>query len=304
MLLAAAIVACGDPAGAALERGDELLAEGRVEAAIAEYRLALRQGGESPELLLRLAHAYAVGGDVDASVRHYEALLGRDSSYRWQAAADLAGAARRALARGTPEGMVRALEPVARIHLGLVPPDLRLALARHHGRQGDHERALSLYLSLLAGEPGEDAGEEDDLPLPPAVFYELGRAYEDLGACGEAIRWFERYLTEAGRSAAEASSARWHLGNCLFHAAEEDRAAGRPRRALESLERLVELGVPQTLLDRAHYLRGELLLGLGEPERALEAYREVLRLNPSRTGYLVRRAEERIRDIRFGVQNL
>ncbi len=323
-----AVLSCGGSGDAALERGDRLLGEGSVDAAIAEYRLARRQVGESPAVLLRLGHAYALAGDVDASVRHYETLLERDSSYRWQAAADLSEAARRAMRRGAAENMVRALEPLAGFQIGLVPRDLRLALARHHGRDGEHERALPLYLSVLSeagatgseadpGGEGPEAGEDSPsgaevadaaapgvgLSVPPVVYYEVGRSYEELGGCVEATSWFERYLEEAGRRAPEATSARWHLGNCLFLAAEEDRGAGRPRGALAKLDRMVRLGVPQTLLDRAHYLRGELLLGLGEPQRALEAYQEVLRLNPSRSGFLVRRAEERIRDIRFGFES-
>lgn len=322
LALAVALLLAGAACGGrseALARGDRLLGEGSPEAAIAEYRLARRQTGESPEVLLRLGHAYAVSGDVDAAVRHYESLLERDSSYRWQAAADLAEAARRAMRRGAAENMVRALEPLVGFQLGLVPWDLRLALARHHATDGEHERALPLYLSVLdeagsaeaaTGAAGDVAGSDDPgagpVParrsLPPAVHYEVARSYEELGGCLEAIPRFERYLEEAGRGAAEATSARWHLGNCLFLAAGEDRAGNRPRSALARLDRMVELGVPQTLLDRAHYLRGELLLGLGQPERALEAYQEVLRLNPARSGFLVRRAEERIRDIRFGFE--
>lgn len=322
-VLAFLLAACGGPGRQALERGDRLMGNGSVEAAIAEYKLAARQGGASPEVLLRLGHAYAAAGDVHGSVRYYGALLERDSSYRWQAATDLSEAARRALRRGAAENMVRALEPLAAFDLGLVPRDLRLALARHHGRDGEHALALPLYLSVLsetgaalegeaAGSGAGDGGSADGAApaaerragMPPDVYYEVGRSYEELGGCVEAVAWFERYLSEVDRRGPEATSARWHLGNCLFLAAEEDRAAGRPRSALQGLDRMVELGVPQTLLDRAHYLRGELLLGLGEPERALRAYQEVLRLNPSRSGYLVRRAEERIRDIRYGFQNL
>lgn len=322
ILLSAAVVwltACRDPGREALERGDRLLGEERLEAAIAEYKLARRQGGESPDILLRLGHAYAISGDVDESIRYYGALLERDSSYVWQAAADLGEAARQALDRGASEYMVRALQPLADQDLGLLPRDLRLALARQHSRNGEHGLALPLYLSVLERGSGERGGEDsgEGVPssngetrrdtrhaVPPGVFYEVGRSYEELGGCLEAVGWFERYLAEAGRRAPEATSARWHLGNCLFQAAEEDRKAGRPRKALLQLDRVVELGVPQTLLDRAHYLRGELLLGLGEQEKALRAYEEVLRLNPSRSGLLVRRAEERIRDIRFGFPNL
>ncbi len=94
--------------------------------------------------------------------------------------------------------------------------------------------------------------------------------------------------------------ARWHYGNCLFLAADEDRASGRPSAALQKLGRMVRLGVPRTYMDDAHFLRGEMYLGIGDTESALAAYQRVLELNPARSGALVRRAEERIRQIRFG----
>lgn len=293
VLVAALLTAgCGDAAQDSLRRGDRLLAEQRLEAAVAEYRLARRQAGAQPQILLRLGHAYALLGDVDASLRHYDSLLVRDSSYRYQAASDLSWAARRALERDAPENMVRALEPVVDWSMGLIPPDLRLALARHYWEDGEYARALPLFLSVL--QTSED--------VPPLVYYETARAYEELSGCSESLELFETFLSRGGSGAPEYQSARWHYGNCLFRAAEEDRAAGRPQAALTKLERMVELGVPQTLLERAHFYRGEMLLALGEPEEALAAYRRVLDLNPTRSGFLVRQAEQRIRDIRFGYQ--
>lgn len=271
-----------------MSRGDRLLGEKRWDAAIAEYRLALRQGGESSGVLLKLGDAYARSGDVDESVTLFQALVDRDSTYRYEVAAELSRVARRALARGQRESMRRALRPLAAWDLGLVPGDLRLELARQEAADGDYARALPLYLSILT----------DSTSFETVVDYEIGRAYEELGGCVEAASYFARFLAAVGRRSEDASGARWHLGNCLFLAAEGDRAGGRPRSALEKLSRMVELGVPLTLLDRAQYLRGELLLGLGNPDGALEAYQAVLKLNPSRTGFLSQRAEERIRQIR------
>ena len=51
-------VACDGAPDDAVERGDRLYAAGQVDAAIAEYRLAVRQRGDEPELLLRLGDAY------------------------------------------------------------------------------------------------------------------------------------------------------------------------------------------------------------------------------------------------------
>lgn len=283
--------ACGGPQEESLDRGDRLLGAGDLESAIAEYKLALRQGGESAPVLLRLGQAYARHGDVDETLRYYEPLLERDSTHLYQMAGDLIGLARDALARGARENVARALRPLLGVSIGLVPVDLRLALARYYWEDGDHAAALPLYLSALS-----EGGEE----ISPAVYFETGRAYEEMGGCLEALEYFSVYLDGAARNAPQVPSARWHFGSCLFETAEADHAAGRPRAALEKLDRMVRLGVPQTLLDRAHFLRGELLLAMGEQDRALDAYREVLRLNPARSGSLVQQAEGRIRQIRFG----
>ena len=50
--------ACGGSPDDAVERGDRLYGAGQIDAAIAEYRLALRQRGDEPEVLLRLGDAY------------------------------------------------------------------------------------------------------------------------------------------------------------------------------------------------------------------------------------------------------
>jgi len=65
---------------------------------------------------------------------------------------------------------------------------------------------------------------------------------------------------------------------------------------------MVELGEPRTHMGGGHFLIGELHLALGETDEALVSYARVLELNPTRTHALVRRAEERIRQIRFGFE--
>lgn len=291
--LAAAAVAggCGDRAETSLARGDRLLAQGDLQAAVAEYRLARRQRGDGPEVLARLAHAYAVRADVPASVRYYSELVAADSSYRYQAAADLTAAARRELERHGRDRMARALEPVLDLGLDLVPRDLRLELARYYAERQEFRRALPVYLSVLEG----------DLEAGHRVYYGAARAYQELGGCREALSYFREYIRRAdGEGSGAEGGARWHFGSCLYDVAQEDWRRGRPGDALERVDRLIELGTPRTLMDRAHYLRGELLLRAGRSEEALEAFREVLRLNPARSDPLARSAEEKVRQIRYG----
>ena len=283
------VLGCGAASFESIERGDRLFAVGDVEGAIAEYKLATRQHGEDPELLLRLGHAYAVSGDVDESLRYYAALLEQDSSYTYQAATDLATVARAALDQGARDNMSRALQPVLSWGLGLIPADLQLELGRYYWSDGDYPRALPLFLTVLAEEPDVD----------PLVYYEAGRAYEELSGCRRSLELFELYLARSEGSGEETASAQWHLGNCLFLVADEDREAGRPRSALDKLDRMIDLGVPQTRIDVAHFNRGELLVALGDRSGALAAFEEVLRMNRTRTKPIVQRAEQRIRQLRF-----
>ena len=290
--LAAALVVsgCTDRGYGSLRRGDRLLASGEVEAALAEYRLARRQRGEDPEVLARMAHAYARRGEVEAALREYGDLLERDSSWRYQAALDLTAAAREALDRHGRDRMARTLEPLVDLGVELIPRDLRLELARHHVERQAFDRALPLLVSVL-DEEGPDPGTR--------VHYLTARSYQELGGCRPALPHFERYLQDEGGGTAGRGGARWHYGSCLYEVAQADWRAGRSEEALSRAQRLVELGSPRTLMDRAHFLRGELLAEAGRTEEALEAFRRVLRLNPARTGPLARSAQERVREIRY-----
>ena len=283
-------VACGGGGQeSAVERGDRLLASGHAEAAVAEYKLALRQLGQEPEVLLRLGHAYAATGDVDASLEYLRPLLESGREYQFQVAAELSEAARVARERGSPDNMARAMEPVLSLGIGMVPDDLRYPLAGYYAGLSDWNRAIPLYLAVLEGEE----------PPAPAVL-ETARAFQEVGGCREALGYFERYLEAASRR--DRAEATWEYGSCLYEVATADRAQGRPEDAADKLDRLIDQGVPRNLLDKAHYNRGEIRLQFDDLPGAESDFLAVLELNPVRTGSLVRLAEERIREIRFGVR--
>jgi len=283
-------VACGGgEQETAVDRGDRLLAAGHADAALAEYKLALRQLGQEPEILLRLGHAYAATGDVDASLEYLRPLLASGPEYQFQVAAELSEAARVARELGSPDNMARAMEPVLELGIGLIPEDLRYPLAGYYAELSDWNRAIPLYLAVLEGED------------PPAVaVLETGRAFQEVGGCREALGYFERYMETASRR--DRSETSWEYGSCLYEVAMEDRARGRPADAADRLDRLIDQGVPRNLLDKAHYNRGEIRLQFGDLAGAESDFLAVLELNPVRTGPLVRLAEERIREIRFGVR--
>jgi tetratricopeptide (TPR) repeat protein len=63
---------------------------------------------------------------------------------------------------------------------------------------------------------------------------------------------------------------------------------------------ILELGVPQNLMDQAWFERGEALQELGRREEALEAYVRVLEYVRPGGGPLADRARQRIDELRFG----
>ncbi|UCC72424.1 MAG: tetratricopeptide repeat protein [Gemmatimonadota bacterium] len=272
-----------------LASGDRLLGAGRAEEAMAEYQLALRLHGEEPGILLRLAHGYAHLDRLDETSGYYARLIATDSSYSDQAIADYLAMARRALEQNDRARFARALEQLETVRSGLVPDEMTLPFARYYYELEEYADALPLYLAALATEPDS---------VDPRVSYELARVYYELGECGRALTHFRDFL--ATRPSGEVRrDARWHAGQCAFELAQKDRLAGRPAKALEGFELVIALGAPQTLLDDAWFERGELLFSLGEFDEAVRSYQQVLDLNPSRTGRKVRRAEDRIRSIRY-----
>ena len=63
-------------------------------------------------------------------------------------------------------------------------------------------------------------------------------------------------------------------------------------------EMIISMQEPKSLLDDAYFFVGEIYLKRNNLDKALEAYKKVLRLNPYEKGEVVRRAKERIKEIK------
>ncbi len=289
LVVLVALGACRGGEGS-IVRGHALWADSAYGAALAEYRLAYSQDDDDAEKGALVAHAYAMSGQLDRARVAWERVLVSAPSYEGQAVFDFLTLARRSLARGDLHGVARAVEAAVAVRPGAWPQDLAGPLARYYAQSGDRERAVEFYeLALVRAVPDSSA----------SILLELGRLREELGQCGEALPYFEAYVRQGSREDL-VSEARWRRGNCSFELATAAHEAGQLTRALELLETVTELGVPENVQDQAWFLRGEIQFAVGDRDAALEAYRRVLELNPARTGQLVRRAQRRIDEIRFG----
>jgi len=283
------LAACRDGEDA-MARGDRLWADSAYGAALAEYRLALQQAPGDESVLLRVAHGYATAGQMEEAREAYGELLARGAKHTDQAVFDYVRLARKAFQRGDRYGMAVAVEAA----LGLRPQiglgDLAAPLARYYAENGEPARALPLYERALAEAAPDSAAE---------FLYEIGRIEEALGQCREAIGSFSAYRQRKPEGP-RVGEARWHTGSCALTLARQAHRDGKLPEALEHLDLVLELGVPENVQDQAWFERGEILFAIGRFDEALAAYRRVLDLTPTRTGQLVERAQRRIDQIRFG----
>lgn len=312
-LVSAVFASCSD-GETALTRGDRFWADSNFDAALAEYRLAVSQSGGDAESLARTAHAYAVAGQFEPARQNYDRLLAEAPAWSTQAAMDYLSLARRARERGDEFGMASAAEAAL-----AASPDLALAefaepLARYYRDTGQPGQALAQYMRALVYASPDSA---------PRLLYEIGLLHEEQNRCGAALSYFRAFEEQVAptlpledqpaparedyrrRRAPSAwrtllGEARWHIGNCSYRLAQEARDQGRFEHALEYLDAVLELGLPENIQDQAWLDAGELYYALGRQNEALVAFRRVVELNPSLTGQLVERAQRRIDEIRFG----
>lgn len=273
----------------AVLRGDRAFARGQTEEALAEYRLALLQGSEDPEVYGRLAHTYARMGRVDEAADSYASAAAQDSAWADQAVSDLVRLAREAADRNDLYGVASAMQRALQFRPGLTVGELALPLARHYSRSGEAGRALPFFQRALAAVPADSA---------PAIMYETALAYEEIGDCGRAVVFFEQYREIIPRW--RRTEVNWHLGSCSFRYGQQLLEEGRLESALRHLNTTIEIAEPRSVLGQAYFAKGDILSLMGACSDALEAYRRVPGADVAGVGSLVTRAERRIDEIRFG----
>ncbi len=291
ILLLAGLLGCSqlEEEGSAIRRGDEAFARGQIDEALAEYRLALKQGADDARAYARVAHAFAAEGRVDEVREYYRLAAERDPSLADQAVADLVRLAREAAARGDEFGMSSAVQAALEFRPGISLPDLALPLARHFSARGDYGRALPFYQRALA------AVGTDSLP---ELLFETAIAYDEIGDCEHAVVHYEEYRSRLPRW--RRGEVDWRLGNCSYRLARRYREEGRDEDALQYLETLLRVGEPRNLLALGYFEKGEILALRGECEAAVEAYARVPGVDPAGNSPLVTRSQRRIDEIRFG----
>ena len=294
LLLAVVASGCLDRVteASAVRRGDEAFAQGNFEEALAEYRLAIRQGADDPTVIARVAHTFARMDRVDDAGEYYVDAAARDTALTDQAVSDLMYLARDQYSSGDRFAMATAIETALSLRPGIGVGDMSLPLARHYFEHGQYGRALPFYQKALA--------EATD--SVPEIVFEVGQAHEEIGDCANALIFFERFSQMVRRW--ERGEVDWYIGTCAFEIASgilETRDVGPEQleRALEMVDRTVEVAQPRNLQAQAWFQKGEILAELGRCDEAMDAYAQVRYVDQG--GSLTDRAQARFDEIRFGV---
>ncbi len=269
-------------------RGDEAAARGDIDAALAEYSLAVRQGSGDASTLARVAHTYVEMGRIDEAGEFYRKAVEQDDSYTDQAVSDMIILARASQGRDDFFGLASAMETAMSFRAGIIIQDMGLPLARHYFRAGEYATALPYYQSAISG-MGEDT--------IPEVLFEAASAYDEVDGCRRALLYYEQYRRMIHRW--RRGEVDWKIGSCSLRLAKELRMANKDEEALLHIERTIALGEPRSLQAVAYFEMGESLSDLGRCEDAMDAFLQVQRVDQTGSSPLVERAQWRYDELRF-----
>jgi tetratricopeptide (TPR) repeat protein len=259
-----------------------------MDAALAEYRLAVRRGSDDAPALTRVAHTYAQMGRIDEAGEFYGRAVEEDPDFADQAVSDMVRLARAARDRDDLFGLTSAMEAAMSFRPGITMQDMALPLARQYFRSGEYAKALPYYQASIA------AMQEDTLP---DVVFEAGSAYDEVGDCRRALHYYEQYRRLISRY--QRSEVDWKIGSCSQRLARDLRDEGEDEEALFHIERTIELGEPRSDQASAYVEMAEILSDLGRCQDAMDAYDQVGRVDQTGTSPFVDLARWRYDQLRF-----
>ena len=260
---------CG---GAATEHetlGDRAYAALQYSDALAEYRLALVQDENDPELLAKVAISALNTGSLSEAADAYRALAALGDGERGTEAADgLERVATVAFELGNSEALTAALSGLRQAAPGRALGSFAGELAREVGDAPPSDESISVLTYAAAA--------ATDARLLDSLMYSIGAALRQLGRCEEAVPVFES-LVRRQREPAVVESSRSGLGYCSLAVARRFHGElQQPISAEEWYQRTIR-GAMGTVYARQAYLGvGDILFARGDYPGAAQAYESVL----------------------------
>ncbi len=263
------LLSCG---GAATEHetlGDRAYSALQYDDALVEYRLALVQRAEDPELLAKVAASALHAGSLADAAEAYLLLAEGGNDNRLTEASDgLERLARVALEAGDTEALTAALGGLRQAAPGRALGSFAQQLAREIGDGRPSEDVLSVLAYAAAAAP--------DARLLDSLMFTYAAVLRQLGRCEEAVPVYEG-LVRRQREPAVRESARGGLGYCAMIIARRFHGDLQLPLSAEEWYRRAIRGAEGTGYGRQAYLGlGDVLFARGDYPGAAEAYESVL----------------------------
>jgi tetratricopeptide (TPR) repeat protein len=284
------LIAC-NTTNSLLKKADQNFNVGKYNDAILNLKTILKKQPEHTEALLKLGTNYAYLGNIDNAVHYMSIILEQDSAYIPQVTKAYWQAAKINQENKRIDLALKSLKEILELDPAYNFSDMTFLLADSLFVEKDYRRALQVYQKEV-----EKDSLNPSLQRSWALF-QLGLCQENLGYLDDAVRTF-RIMAEDYPRDPNLAKAFWHQSQCAYQIAEKLLDENKLGEALEMARLVNRNGLPENIQDKAWFLQGEIFLQLGDLVNAEIAYLKVLDLNPYRTGRLVERAAQRIREVR------
>lgn len=262
---------CTEVAKSNEERGDRYYKNGYYDDSLAEYLMEEKTKGVTANLLRKIGKVYVMKGDFFQAKKYFDRYFSvYDSEPDAEVLLDYLQIAVERGRAGDTTTMVHALEEIHQIDPSYSLGRYYFDLGEFYYSQADYHKAIAYYLRgmPLYGELNNKAQH---------LFY-LAESYEKLEDYFNAFLYFDQLIVLYPDDP-QVEQARWHRGSCCYPLAQEMSDRGDIEQALYYLDQIIGSGQPQHLVDDAYLLKGEILLADKRPGEAMQAFRQVLKLN-------------------------
>ena len=243
------------------------------------------RNAKDSEIQYLLGYCYLKKNEFGEALIYFEKSLKVNELYKDSIILIYNNLAKNSLKINEPERALFFYEEIAKLVPAYEQASNLFLIGDLHYESGNYPASIQAYIKALAIDSTSKQARKIRQRLVQALF-ESNRLYEALEI---AQTQYENLKTAA--NLLQLNEIRFTLGNDLFD-----------KDLLDSAEVFFELIIsmqePKSLLDDTYFLIGEIYLKRNNLDKALEAYKKVLRLNPYEKGEVVRKAKERIKEIK------
>jgi tetratricopeptide (TPR) repeat protein len=238
-----------------------------------------------PEIQYILGSCYLRKNEYDEAARYFGKSLKTDSTYRDSILKIYTTLAKNALAINDLPRALRHYQDLARLIPDYNQANNLFVIGDLNYNQGNFYSAMEAYLKAL---------EIDSLSKRArGILPKLIKCLVENDSLDRALRTATREYEKlkVAENLLIMSEIKFTIGQKLLQVAAYDSAKTYFRSIIDQQE-------PKSLLDDSYFYLGEIYLKTDSAAAALEAYKKVLRLNPYQKGDIVKKAQDRINEIK------